>query len=56
MIEKWIEQGLSDRQIFLIWNQGNPGACKAGINSHGVPYDSCAYADEGVRLMTELLQ
>ncbi len=48
MIRKWLESGLSDRQIFLIWNQGHPGQCKAGVNKYGVPYDSCAYADKAI--------
>lgn len=43
-IERWLEQGYSSREIALMWNQGHPGACGAGVNKHGVSYDSCAYA------------
>lgn len=53
-IKEWKKQGLTDRQIFLIWNQGNPGKCKAGVNSKGVKYDSCAYADKAVKLLSML--
>lgn len=44
MIEKWIEEGLSDSQIALLWNQGHAGKCSSGVNKYGVKYDSCAYA------------
>lgn len=48
---RWLEAGYTERQIFLIWNQGNAGQCKAGTNWLGVPYDSCAYADEAMALL-----
>lgn len=55
MISFWIDEGISDRGILLIWNQGSatgwgPGDkdCYAGVNSHGVPYDSCEYAKNGL--------
>lgn len=47
-VQGWIDDGFSPRQIFLIWNQGNAGQCKAGINWLGVPYDSCAYAQKAL--------
>lgn len=47
-VERWLDSGLTPRQIFLIWNQGHAGQCKAGVNKYGVPYDSCAYADKAV--------
>jgi hypothetical protein len=53
-IEKWLEKGLTDRQIFLIWNQGNYGPCKSGINKYGVAYDSCAYAEKALRILSEV--
>jgi len=53
-IEKWIAQGKSDRDILLIWNQGNSGECVRGINRHGVPYDSCAYAEKGLNLLEKI--
>lgn len=43
MIERWIEQGMTDAQIALRWNAGGATQCSAGINKHGVAYDSCAY-------------
>lgn len=53
-IREWKKQGLTDRQIFLIWNQGNAGPCKAGVNSKGVKYDSCAYASKAIKLLASL--
>ena len=50
-IEKWLQEGKTPRQIFLIWNQGNSGPCSKGVNSHGVRYDSCSYAQKGVDLL-----
>lgn len=55
-VEGWLREGKTARQIFLIWNQGHPGQCISGINSHGVPYDSCAYADYALSILdTKLL-
>lgn len=42
-IQYHINQGYDDGDIARIWNQGNPGPCVRGTNSHGVPYDSCSY-------------
>jgi hypothetical protein len=50
-VQGWLDAGLTPRQIFLIWNQGHAGQCKAGINRHGVRYDSCAYADKALALL-----
>lgn len=51
MVRKWLTEGKSPRWIFLEWNQGKgdgwgPGTkdCYAGVNKHGVAYDSCDYA------------
>ena len=55
MIRKWIALGYSDRQIFLIWNQGNPGACKSGINKFGVKYDSCGYAEDALVTLQKVI-
>lgn len=49
--QKWLDAGYSARQIFLIWNQGNPSPCKAGVNKFGVRFDSCAYANKGIVLL-----
>lgn len=53
-VQRWLDEGLTPRQIFLIWNQGHPGQCKAGVNRYGVPYDSCAYADGAIALLAEI--
>ena len=53
-IQFHINQGHSDADIFLIWNQGNAGPCKAGVNSHGVEYDSCHYRDTGLALLAQI--
>lgn len=50
-ISQWLDSGLSPREIFLIWNQGNSGQCSSGINSHGVKYDSCEYAEKALNLL-----
>ena len=50
-IQYHLDQGNSDAGIFLIWNQGNAGPCKRGINSKGVPYDSCKYRDNCLRIL-----
>jgi hypothetical protein len=42
-IQHHIDQGYSNSEIALIWNQGNPSPCKKDINKQGVPYDSCSY-------------
>jgi hypothetical protein len=42
-IQYHIDQGYTDKEIALVWNQGNPSPCKSGVNRLGVPYDSCAY-------------
>lgn len=46
MIEKWLAQGKTPREVSLMWNQGHSGACKSGVNSMGVQYDSCSYAQK----------
>jgi len=42
-VDGWLDEGLTETQIAKIWNQGHTGPCSAGVNSHGVAYDSCAY-------------
>lgn len=51
-IQHHINQGYSDAQIALIWNQGNAGPCKAGTNKLGVEYNSCAYQSKLLALLT----
>lgn len=43
-VQGWLDQGYSERQVALIWNQGSAGDCRRGVNKHGAEYDSCAYA------------
>ncbi len=51
MVQRWLDEGYTEREIFLIWNQGHPGACKSGVNRYGVAYDSCAYAEASMKLL-----
>lgn len=60
MINTWENEGISDRGVFLMWNQGSatgwgPGSkdCYAGVNDHGVAYDSCNYAQRGLEYVKE---
>lgn len=48
MIEKYLEQGLSEKDIFLTWNQGHKGACKKGINKYNQAYNSCEYLNKAI--------
>lgn len=43
IIEGWLAEGLTARDIALRWNAGGARACGQGVNRHGVNYDSCAY-------------
>lgn len=54
MVRLWLAEGVSDRGIFLTWNQGTPGPdCYKGTNDHGVAYDSCNYAERALRILKE---
>jgi hypothetical protein len=53
-VYRWLVSGLSERQIFLIWNQGHTGQCKAGVNKHGVPFDSCAYVEKAMIMLEQI--
>lgn len=61
MVRMWLTDGRSPRWIFLMWNQGSgdgwgPGTkdCYAGVNKHGVPYDSCDYAERATKIFNAL--
>ena len=41
MIKKWVNDGLSARQVALKWNSGRYDKCIEGVNKQGVSYDSC---------------
>lgn len=42
-ITEWMRDGHDMDNVARIWNQGNAGPCGSGVNSKGVPYDSCAH-------------
>lgn len=42
-VEKWLKAGYTPYEIGLIWNGGEPRE-KRGVNEHGIPYDTAAYA------------
>ena len=42
-VQKWLDQGYSVGSIARIWNSGRKDICIKGVNSYGVPYDSCKY-------------
>ena len=50
-IQYHLNQGHDEGNILLIWNQGNAGACKRGVNASGVAYDSCSYRANGLALL-----
>jgi len=61
MIRKWRANGVTDRGIFLTWNQGDPNGwgpgtkdCYSGINKWGVAYDSCAYAAKALSTLEDI--
>lgn len=54
MIKKWLDQGMTDEEIFLTWNTGSTKACRSGINSHGVYYDSCSYVKNALEILKKL--
>ena len=53
-IQTHLNAGASDADIFLIWNQGNSGLCRKGVNAAGVHYDSCAYQKKALQLLASL--
>ena len=59
MIRSWKADGMTDRGVFLTWNQGSATGwgggtdCYSGINKYGVPYDSCDYAARGLKYVAE---
>lgn len=42
-IEHHLQEGYTPSEVARIWNQGNAGPCRAGVNRFGVRYDSCKY-------------
>ena len=53
-VQSWIEQGWSDRDILLAWNQGGRHECIKGINTkYNQPYDSCSYLQKALAYLNE---
>jgi hypothetical protein len=42
-IEGWLRDGLDPEQIAVMWNSGGTQH-RVGVNKHGVPYNTYAYA------------
>lgn len=51
MVQKWLAQGYTEKEIFLMWNAGRPIEVK-GTNKHGVEYDSGAYARKALAYLS----
>lgn len=54
IIQDWIQDGLSDKQIFWMWNSGRSDTCVEGTNRHGVEYSSCAYGQKALAMLTNI--
>jgi hypothetical protein len=52
MVQKWLAQGHTEKEIFLMWNAGRPVEVR-GINKHGVQYDSGAYAKRALAYLSK---
>lgn len=50
-IQNHLNEGHTPAKVALIWNQGHAGECKAGTNSKGVAYNSCAYQQKVLAMM-----
>lgn len=54
-VQKWLDSGRTETQIFLAWNAGtNAKKCSKGTNKYGVKYDSCTYVAKGMKLLTNV--
>jgi len=45
-IELMLKKNMTVEDIAKVWNQGNTGACKKGVNKLGVAFNSCQYVKE----------
>lgn len=50
-IQTHLNEGYREAGIARIWNQGNNGPCVRGVNSKGIPYDSCEYEKKFLALL-----
>lgn len=53
-IKTHVMKGYTPAQTFKLWNSGNLGKCKSGINSKGVKYDSCLYVNKAIKIYSVL--
>lgn len=46
VVQRWLEEGYSVKEIAYLWNHPRAltDGCSSGINSQGVPWNSCEYA------------
>jgi len=51
-VQKWLEQGYTEKDIFLIWNAGRPHEV-SGVNKWGVRFDSGLYARKALAYFNE---
>lgn len=52
MIDRKLEQGYSESDVVLEWNQGHLGPCSSGINAKfNMPYDSCNHVRKVMALL-----
>lgn len=51
IVQRWIEDGLSDKQILWKYNSGRADKCISGTNKWGAKYDSCQYANAVIALL-----
>jgi len=42
-VQKWLDKGYTEKDVFLSWNAGRPHEVK-GVNKWGVAFDSGLYA------------
>lgn len=45
-IDLMLKKQMTVEDIGKVWNQGNTGPCRAGINSLGIRFNSCQYVKE----------
>lgn len=51
LIDRWLQEGMTEAQIALRWNAGGARQCSSGVNRHGVKYDSCAYVKKVLAML-----
>jgi len=52
-VQQWLDEGKTEKQIFLSWNAGeNATKCGKGVNRYKVKYDSCSYITKAMNALT----